>query len=286
MNVKDMRPMLAATLKDIDTLRYPVYCTPKLDGIRCMVIDGKAYTRKLKTIPNEHIQIRLEDVPINTDGELIVGKTFQSTSSAVMSHEGTPQFIYCVFDILSSTNYLDRIDRLKHTLMPGFVNNVIPSQIDNKKMLLEYESWELGRGYEGIIIRADVHYKHGRSTLREQGMLKLKRFSDSEATVYGYEPLKHNTNIQKTDELGYAKRSHHKINMIEEKAIGAFLVRDLKTGVEFKVSTGLTSGQRVQLWKIGHTLIGKIIKYKYQPTGVKDKPRFPVFLGFRDGRDL
>jgi len=33
-------------------------------------------------------------------------------------------------------------------------------------------------------------------------------------------------------------------------------------------------------------LMGKVVKYKSQPTGVKDKPRFPVFLGFRDKVDM
>jgi hypothetical protein len=32
--------------------------------------------------------------------------------------------------------------------------------------------------------------------------------------------------------------------------------------------------------------MGKVVKYKSQPTGVKDKPRFPVFLGFRDVVDM
>jgi DNA ligase-1 len=33
-------------------------------------------------------------------------------------------------------------------------------------------------------------------------------------------------------------------------------------------------------------LLGKIVKYKYQEIGVLEKPRFPVFLGFRDKEDM
>jgi DNA ligase-1 len=56
--------------------------------------------------------------------------------------------------------------------------------------------------------------------------------------------------------------------------------------VEFDLGTGFTSGQRRDLWVGRGKLKGKLVKYKFQPTGVKDKPRFPVFIGFRDARDL
>jgi DNA ligase-1 len=64
------------------------------------------------------------------------------------------------------------------------------------------------------------------------------------------------------------------------------MVKDLKTGVEFDIGTGFTESQRQLLWAQGDNLMGKIVKYKSQPTGVKDKPRFPVFLGFRDKVDM
>jgi hypothetical protein len=33
-------------------------------------------------------------------------------------------------------------------------------------------------------------------------------------------------------------------------------------------------------------LKGRIVKYRYQPAGMKDVPRFPAYLGFRDVRDM
>ena len=33
-------------------------------------------------------------------------------------------------------------------------------------------------------------------------------------------------------------------------------------------------------------ILGKIIKYKHFPKGVKDKPRFPTFKTFRDKADM
>jgi DNA ligase-1 len=69
-------------------------------------------------------------------------------------------------------------------------------------------------------------------------------------------------------------------------ALGSLLVRDLKSKVEFEIGTGFTEQQRVELWLDRMNLRGKLVKYKSQPVGVKDKPRFPVFLGWRDRRDL
>jgi DNA ligase-1 len=56
-------------------------------------------------------------------------------------------------------------------------------------------------------------------------------------------------------------------------------VRDWKTGVEFHVGTGFTAADRALMW--AKPPIGETVKYKFFPVGVKDKPRHPVFLGFR-----
>jgi DNA ligase-1 len=61
--------------------------------------------------------------------------------------------------------------------------------------------------------------------------------------------------------------------------------------VEFSVGTGFTgadstTGERAKLWAVREKLIGRIAKVKYFASGSKDRPRFPVFLGWRDLRDL
>ena len=70
---------------DLDNLQYPVYVTPKLDGIRCLFKDGVALSRTLKPIPNKSIQVwakQYAKVLEGMDGELIVGP---STSPTVIS---------------------------------------------------------------------------------------------------------------------------------------------------------------------------------------------------------
>ena len=103
------KPMLSATLKDTTKIRYPVLVSPKLDGIRCLMLYDhdnvtRPFSRKLLPIPNKYINRCLAGLPA-FDGELIVGEPTGSdcinrASSGVMSVEGTPDFTYHVFDVL------------------------------------------------------------------------------------------------------------------------------------------------------------------------------------------
>jgi hypothetical protein len=49
---------------------------------------------------------------------------------------------------------------------------------------------------------------------------------------------------------------------------------------------GLTQNSRQGYWDHRDELVGKIAKIKYFKIGVKDKPRFPQFLGIRDHLDM
>ena len=284
--------MLAAKLDSEDQIKYPTYATRKLDGIRCLVINGKAVTRKFKAVPNHYIRTQIEKYcPDGFDGEIMSpGCNFNKLQSKVMSQDGEPEFEYHVFDYVKDSldkDYLLRIADLLNVQPVTFVKIVKPEPIHNKEDLLKAEIKYLKEGYEGIILRtSDSPYKCGRSTVKQQWLMKLKRFKDSEAEVLGIEQLMHNANEATIDELGHTKRSKAKANMVPVEKLGAFVVRDIKTQVQFKVSTGMNDEQRLQFWKEGDKLIGKLVKYKYQAEGMKNLPRFPVFLGFRDRIDL
>ena len=43
-----MKVMLAATVDSVEQLRYPLLGSPKLDGVRAIVIDGVVYSRNMK----------------------------------------------------------------------------------------------------------------------------------------------------------------------------------------------------------------------------------------------
>jgi DNA ligase-1 len=135
-------------------------------------------------------------------------------------------------------------------------------------------------------------YKQGRSTAKEGILLKLKPFEDSEAIITGFEELQHNENEQFTSELGYSKRSSQQAGLVGGNTLGKFLVTGTQEehfgGVEFKVGSGLglTQALRQEIWDNREKYLGKLIKFKYQKIGSIDKPRIPIFLGFRDASDM
>ena len=67
-------------------------------------------------------------------------------------------------------------------------------------------------------------YKLGRGTFKEGLIYKLKRFADDEAVIIGFKEQMTNNNILEKDELGYAKRSIFKENMIPAGTLGNFIV--------------------------------------------------------------
>lgn len=288
-------PMLAGTIKNEESIPFPVFGSPKLDGIRAIVKEASLVSRRLLTIPNRHVYEQLSQPEFEgLDGELVVGPSYAPdaytvTLSGIMSEGGIPPATFWVFDrwdksvpfiyrkgLLPSTRELEggvTIKRLKQTL----INSLEELQI--------YEQLVLSRGYEGVMLRhPDSRYKFGRSTPREFALMKLKRFMDSEALIIGLVEQVHNANEPKLNALGYTKRSSHKENRIPKGTTGALQVRDLKTGIVFEIGTGMNDAVRAAFW--ADPPIGKIVKYKYQPMGVKTKPRFPVFLGLRDPRDV
>ncbi len=286
--MKSFKPMLASPA-DLDTVRYPVFASPKLDGIRASVVGGKLLSRTLKEIPSRHIFNTLSRRDLEgLDGELIVGEPtsptcYRKTVSHVMTNNKVFDYTYYVFDIWSDS-FLPFVAR-KHELVkrisrPGvspYIRVVQHECIEHRTQLDEYEAKQVALGYEGIMLN-DMHsaYKFGRATIKDGELLKVKRFVDAEAEIIGVEEEMFNGNVAEKNELGRTKRSTAKAGLVGKGTMGAIIVRDLKTRVEFNIGTGFTAADRAADWPIG-----TIVKYKSFPVGVKDKPRHPVFLGVR-----
>ena len=92
--------------------------------------------------------------------------------------------------------------------------------------------------------------------------------------------IKHNGNDAETNELGRTKRSTAKSGMVGKSTLGAFICKTPE-GIEFKIGSGFDQQDRSNYWNSKETLLGRIVKYKHFPIGVKDKPTHPIFLGFR-----
>ncbi len=293
------RPMLAETLNVLEDIKFPVLVSPKLDGIRCVIVGGKALSRKFKPIPNDFVRNWLEaNLPSGIDGELLIkGKNFNEVQSGIMSEDGEPEFEFWAFDHVDGAldeAFSARYERLaKYAAQRSFAATnlkLVPHKlVFSVAELLDFEEECLAQDYEGVMLRSpDSGYKCGRSTLKQAWLLKLKRFADSEAVILGFEELQTNNNEKVKNELGLSKRSSHKAGKVGADTLGKFKVRDLTSGVEFEIGTGegLTQALRKEIWDARDKYLGKLVKYKYQPAGQKNLPRFPVWLGFRDERDV
>ena len=295
----NLKPMLAgkATDEQIEKLldKGPMEASPKLDGIRCMIQNGIALSRSLKPIPNKHVQSELGRKEFNgLDGELIVGAptdsdVYRNTTSHVMSHDKEFKFTFWIFDsFLKKETYKNRRKQINLNSFNTFTLKILNSQIIyTMEELREYEMDCLSIGYEGVILRdPNAMYKHGRSTAKEGGLIKVKRFSDSEATVLDVEEQMKNNNEKKVNELGRGQRSSHKANKSPKGTLGALVVKDVHSGVQFNIGTGFTDNIRDQLWFHKKDIIGTTVKYKYFDIGVKEAPRHPVYLGIRIPEDM
>ena len=290
-----IKPMLATEV-DFNKLRYPVYTQPKLDGIRVIIKDGVVYSRSLKAIPNKHVQALFRHLQ-GVDGELIVGNptahdVFQKTTSGVMSKEGEPDVTLYAFDMWNQTGktYESRYNTLLEVIyQQPQVHDVRYNTVNTHKELLAYADTQISAGYEGIMLRNPyASYKYGRATNNTQELLKYKLFEDSEFECVGVEELMHNENELKTDELGYAERSSCKDGLKPSGMLGALILK-WKDNETFKVGTGFTEQQRKDIFAekdSDNSIIGKLIKVKYQASGMKDKPRFPSFVGVRSIEDM
>jgi DNA ligase 1 len=303
-----VKPMLAKD-GDLSKITYPVVVQPKLDGIRCLVVDGVARSRTFKSIPNAEIQAVLGRPEFNgLDGEIVVGSAtaegcMQTTSSFVMSEDKTGEdWTYFVFDRWDSDkSYADRRKSLIHDVKLWRASASWPNRIlfveediaHDYEELMHLESGWVAGGHEGIIVRdPNAPYKHGRSGIKGP-LLKVKRFIDFEAEIIGVYEEQHNANEAKRDAFGRTERSTAKAGKVGKGRLGGFYLRALNgpcEGVEFKCGTGFSAAQREAWWESKSASYartaarwkGQVAKIKSFPIGVKEAPRFPVFLGFRD----
>ena len=223
------RPMLAASLMPsniphtddnilsaMSKLRYPVLATVKKDGIRALRMNGSLLSRTLKPIPNKSIRDRSLVLPGGFDMELWNPELDYNTIESIVmsqSHPRSDEIQFHVLDWVYAVNplftysqriYLARtrcfeLDRPDVELRsPDLCES--PHQLMAK--FLEYE--ELG--HEGICFRTpNSPYKQGRSTLKEQYLVKLARFIRTELKVVGFKEQFENGNPNQYNDLGYMK---------------------------------------------------------------------------------
>lgn len=311
-----IKPMLATDF-DEKKLKFPLIAQPKIDGVRGLNLEGSLTGRSLKPHANIYTTAMFSQTHYKgLDGELAFGDQTDpnlcfNTTSAVNSIKGTPDVDWHVFDLITPAT-IDRVYARRYEHLQRCVDNlhetvlgrniyIVPSVLcENLDDLLFQEGMWLDQGYEGVIIRnPDGLYKQGRSTVREGGLLRIKRFMQEDATVLAVVEGNANGNEAKTNELGRTERSTHQANMKPNGLVGTLLCRlhkdvfDAHTGVnllekgqEITVSAGsMTHKDRAHYLLNPDEIVLKTIQFKFFPKGIKDKPRFPTFVSIRARSD-
>jgi len=200
-----IKPMLAHKF-DNDRVDWsqPVYIQPKLDGVRCVFTKDGAFSRTGKQFKNvAHIELALlsffkQSPDVILDGELYNHKLkhdFEKIISLVRKQKPTADdrldaqhlVQFHVYDYISSPVYDSYKTRMQNLVVSDIYDaqiKYVPAKlVDSYNYARDIHAKFLDQGYEGSIIRLDGLYKHGRS----YDLMKFKDFSDTEATIVGYE---------------------------------------------------------------------------------------------------
>jgi DNA ligase-1 len=298
----NFKPMLACKVKP-EKIVYPVIVQEKLDGIRASVVNGRLVSRTLKLIPNAEIQATLGRPEFEgLDGEIIVGPVtaddaYRRTCSFTMAPDkiGEP-WTYYVFDKWDECGgYADRWKAADDVLLATLPLEAPVALVgyfvaDDSEALLTHEALLVSDGHEGAILRSpDGEYKFGRATATKGELGKLKRFCDFEARIVDVYERMHNGNEGFTNELGRTARSSAQSGLIGTDSLGGFILvaeNGPWAGQRFRCGTGFNEDDRNILWVARDSLYGRLVKIKAFEAGAKDKPRFPVWLGWRNDFDF
>jgi DNA ligase-1 len=284
-------------LEALSKLRYPVLATLKKDGIRA-VRTSDLFSCTMHLIPNISIRRRSMKLPPGFDCELWNPElSYDEIESIVMTgkeeHPLSDKIQFHVLDWYTNTDtytrpYANRMFLTRNMLswQETWTDVVFqyPMEFHSAQALFDYFIQCEQQEGEGICFRLpNSPYKQGRSTLKEQYLVKLCRYVRSEVTIIGFEEQLLNKNTSKRNPIGMMDRSSRKSGLIGKGTLGAFLVRDIN-GLEFRVGTGvgLTDQRRLQIWQEQYKWIGKQITIKHKPHGQKIKPRSPVYVGKRE----
>lgn len=314
-----MKPMLAEDFVE-DKLVGPWIAQPKVDGVRGMNMLGIFTGRSLKTHKNIYTtKFYSRSTLIGLDGEVAAElethpDLCRITSSALSTIAGEPYTVWWLFDyVVNETKDLPyeqrlvalqrKVDALYHIDNKVWHHlRVMPSKLCHTlDELYAFEDWALNAGYEGICIRRpSAPHKQGRSTVREGGLLRIKRFVEAEAKVISLVEGETNGNEAQKNELGKTFRSSHQANMVPNGQVGSLTCELLEDIVDTRTKTTiLQKGQtitvspgnmdhptRKQYFENPSLIVQKIIKFKFFPKGLKDKPRFPTFVTIRSKEDM
>jgi DNA ligase-1 len=178
----------------LEAMRFPLLGFFKYDGWRAMGDKKNLLSRKLKPIPNKAVRAKFKAMQ-GFDGELIYGDPtapdcYHKTESILSTHDAPADgVVFYIFDYFPMHMMPYEVRRKEMEMRALFVKvrdvRFAPQTLlkTPARCACSREGGE-GQGYEGIMLRdPQGAYKFGRSTLKEQLLVKVKRFQDSEARI-------------------------------------------------------------------------------------------------------
>ena len=258
-----IKPLLAHSFDKNKVDPQGWWLSEKLDGVRCVAIGGKFFTRTGKPI-NAPASF-LKDIPTGHvfDGELYGSRdNFDKVSGIARQkfpvEKNWAALSYRIFDIVDLKKPFEKRQELLNTLIPTDHKHLVvvdqtlcKGQAHLDSML---ESIEEGGG-EGLMLR---EAKSLYVCKRSHTLLKVKSFKDVDARV-----------VEHTLGKGRNKR-----------VLGA-VVCELPNKKRFRCGSGFSDAQRKK-----PPPVGSLITVKYFEMTKRGVPRFPTYVGQRLEQDL
>ena len=276
----------------------------KMNGCRATLYNGEFISRQgkmiagfdyikdeiKKYISNEIVEKYVFDgeLQLINDGTRTDNENYQVGTGIINSDdESKPNFEFVIFDIVlkdefendkvkNAMTFKERLDILREVRTNFTGSKTIPSPksvrvVDHyydgfdKSQIKKWLDFTEEKGYEGCMVNLDVPYKRK----RHRGILKVKKFFESDLEIIGVEEGKSKSTLG---------------------TLGAFVV-DFK-GSKVNVGSGFTKAQRDQFWTDRDNLVGRVItvRYKNITTNKKDDSlslQFPIFVELRElGKEI
>ena len=256
--------MLAQRYKATRALEFPLYVSPKIDGVRAVYRKGSFYTRNGHEILGlDHLKtiIEFQGIRETLDGELyILNCSCDITSGIIRSNAVEKlQVSYAVFDLPDQNLPLGyRISLLRRhfpELGRGFdvehVPHLLVSNLD--QVNLAYRKYRLA-GLEGLMLKNPDAFYQGK---RSWDWQKMKPLHDAEYKIFSVFE-------------GEGKY---------EGMLGGFIVCVGAKAV--RVGSGFSDKEREDIWKNPEHYVGRWATIEAMEKTATGKLRHPIYKGVR-----
>ena len=275
ITIRTYYPMLAHRYNEKKgDIKFPCFVQPKLDGVRCVVVGNKLYSRNGNRFPVlPHIENELKLYNKNNlilDGELFTDDiNFEKIVGLVKKYKKSEEDeknslkIYLnVFDYIDSKlPFNKRLINLNQFFEKNknmkYIKQVKTEECPQEKNIEEFLEKYTKEKYEGLIIRnkSGLYEENTRSV----HLQKLKKFIDEEFEIIDYT----------TPDQG--------------KEVGCVIwICRTKEGKQFSVRPSGNYQERKKLYREAKKYIGKMLTVRYQELTNGHVPRFPVGVTIRD----